>query len=150
MASKTKTKYRRYQDEAVDREKGVRRIQTPKIITTKWDPEIANKKTNKIGHKRNRDEKYGDWNENFTDANYEDRINRELREKRVREWTSPLRKQVLRADGWNDFWPDDEARAIAAAYDVHRSFVPAIATESEYILLLNEMMKGSDYEYVDV
>ena len=99
------TKYRLYQNEKrVVREKGVRRVQTPKIITTKWDPEIAKNKTKKIGRARARDDKYGDWNE--TDCSYEDKVSNihETQKCAIVEsgWTSPLDQKELKAEGWTD------------------------------------------------
>ena len=89
-------KYQRFQNEKrVDREKGMKRIQTPRIITTKWDPEIANKKTNKIGRKRERDYKYGNWDWNRTDSCCEDKANKAINEatrERLSEDTAKFRR----------------------------------------------------------
>ena len=67
-------KYRRYKNEAA-REPGQKRLQTQKIITTKWEPEIAQKKTNNISRKRARDDKYGKWNDDRGDSCCEDKVN---------------------------------------------------------------------------
>ena len=104
LAPEKKTKYRRYQNEKrVKREPGVKRLQTPLCVTTKWEPEIANNKANKIGRKRDRDNKYGKWDDARTDCMYEDRVNAEIRERKPEKFTSPLKRKELRADGWNDY-----------------------------------------------
>jgi hypothetical protein len=55
---------------------GMKRIQTPHIMVTKWDVEIANKRNKKIGRARDREDKYGDWSENRTDTMWEDEVNK--------------------------------------------------------------------------
>ena len=55
---------------------GIKRIQTPHIMVTKWDVEIANKRNKKIGRARDREDKYGDWSENMTDTMWEDNVNK--------------------------------------------------------------------------
>ena len=74
-------KYRRFQNEKrVKCEPGVKRTQTEIWVTTKWEPEIAKNKANKIGRKRDRDYKYGKWNEGQTDSFCEDKKNEKERE----------------------------------------------------------------------
>jgi hypothetical protein len=74
-------KYRRFQNEkGVKREPGVKRTQAEIWVTTKWEPEIAKNKTNKIGRKREREYKYGNWNEGQTDSCCEDNMNEKARE----------------------------------------------------------------------
>jgi hypothetical protein len=73
---KTKVeKYRRFKNESTKRQPGVKRTQAQRIITTKWEPEIAKKRTTKIGRRRAREDKYGNWNENRTTCRLEDDIN---------------------------------------------------------------------------
>ena len=73
----TKTqKYKRFAHEKrAKRTPGVKRVQTPYIMVTKWDVELANKKNKKVGRARDRANKYGAWNENRTDTFYEDLVN---------------------------------------------------------------------------
>ena len=74
-------KYRRFNNEKrVKRTPGEKRTQTEKITTTKWEPEIAKNKANKIGRKRDRDYKYGKWNDGRTDSCCEDKKNDKARE----------------------------------------------------------------------
>ena len=74
-------KYTRFNNEKrVKCEPGVKRTQTEKITTTKWEPEIAKNKANKIGRKRDRDYKYGKWNDGRTDSYCEDMKNEKARE----------------------------------------------------------------------
>jgi len=74
-------KYKRFNHEKrVKRTPGEKRTQTQKITTTKWEPEIAKKKANKIGRKRDRDYKYGKWNDGKTDSCSEDKHNVKMRE----------------------------------------------------------------------
>ena len=74
-------KYKRFNNEKrVKRTPGEKRTQTQKITTTKWEPEIAKKKANKIGRKRDRDYKYGKWNDGKTDSCSEDKKNDKMRE----------------------------------------------------------------------
>lgn len=85
----TKTqKYKRFAHEKrAKRTPGVKRVQTPYIMVTKWDVEIANKKNKKVGRARDRANKYGTWNENRSDTFYEDLVNgneQEQLEQRVR------------------------------------------------------------------
>ena len=69
-------KYTRFQNEKrVKRVPGVKRIQTEKWTTTKWEPEIANKKMNEIGRKRAREDKYCKWDDNRTTSCCEDKKN---------------------------------------------------------------------------
>jgi len=69
-------KYKRFNiEKRVKRTPGVKRLQTQKITTTKWEPEIAKKKANKLGCKRDRDYKYGKWNDGRTDSCCEDKAN---------------------------------------------------------------------------
>ena len=69
-------KYKRFNHEKrVKRTPGEKRTQTQKITTTKWEPEIAKNKANKIGRKRDRDYKYGKWNDGRTDSCSEDKKN---------------------------------------------------------------------------
>ena len=162
LASEKKMKYRRYQDEKrVKREPGVKRFQTPRIITTKWEPEIANNKANKIGRKRERDNKYGKWDDARTDCVYEDKNNAEIRKRsKPEKFTSPLKREKLRADGWNDFgvlfplcaaWETETARAIQAISGVIRSqrihnTEPTADDSYEYILIGNELREDFDAE----
>ena len=73
----TKThKYKRFAHEKrAKREPGVKRVQTPYVMVTKWDVEIANKKHKKVGRERDRANKYGNWSDNRTDSYYEDLVN---------------------------------------------------------------------------
>ena len=74
-------KYKRFNHEKrVKRTPGEKRTQTQKITTTKWEPEIAKNKANKIGRKRDRDYKYGKWNDGRTDSCSEDKNNDKMRE----------------------------------------------------------------------
>jgi len=74
-------KYTRFNNEKrVKRTPGVKRTQTQKITTTKWEPEIAKNKANQIGRKRERDYKYGKWNDGITDSCCEDKKNDKARE----------------------------------------------------------------------
>jgi len=73
-------KYTRFKNETRERTPGVKRTQTQKITTTKWDPEIAKNKAKKIGRKRDRDYKYGKWNDSRTDSCCEDKANDKTRE----------------------------------------------------------------------
>ena len=74
-------KYRRFNyEKRVKREPGVKRTQTEIWVKTKWEPEIANNKKNKIGRKRDRDYKYGKWNDGQTDSYHEDKKNDKARE----------------------------------------------------------------------
>jgi len=74
-------KYRRFKNEKrVKRTPGEKRTQTEKITTTKWEPEIARNKANKIGRKRDRDYKYGKWNDGRTDTCCEDKKNDKVRD----------------------------------------------------------------------
>jgi len=74
-------KYKRFAHEKrVKRTPGVKRVQTPHIMVTKWDVEIANKRNKKVGRALDRAEKYGDWSENVTDTMWEDRVNRKANE----------------------------------------------------------------------
>ena len=77
VPNKTKTtKYRRFKNEKrVKRVPGVKRIQTEKWTTTKWEPEIANKKMHEIGRKRAREDKYCKWDDNRTTSCCEDKKN---------------------------------------------------------------------------
>jgi hypothetical protein len=153
----TKRKYRRYQNEKrIEREKGMKRIQTPRIITTKWDPEIANKKTHKIGRSRSREDKYGCWNYNETDCKYEDNVNAEIRARKPEKFTS-LKPKELRADGWTDFgdlyWAAEEtARAIQAIEGIVRSHrihaEPSGDDSGEYIFIANELNEDEDVCWV--
>jgi len=69
-------KYKRYAHEKrAKRTPGVKRVQTPHIMVTKWDVEIANKRNKKMERARDRKDKYGDWSENQTDTEWEDHIN---------------------------------------------------------------------------
>jgi hypothetical protein len=69
-------KYTRFNNEKrVKRTPGEKRTQTEKITTTKWKPEIAKNKANKIGRKRDRDYKYGKWDYGRTDSCSEDKSN---------------------------------------------------------------------------
>jgi hypothetical protein len=157
-------KYQRFQNEKrVDREKGMKRIQTPRIITTKWDPEIANKKTNKIGRKRERDYKYGNWDWNRTDSCCEDKKNKAINEatrERLSEDTAKFRRgfHLLPLVKYSDIrvphdeleqatkWPmwsaydNSEERAIRAL--TCKSLVPDLGT------LRDERIYNDDYEYI--
>lgn len=74
-------KYRRFNNEKrVKRTPGEKRTQTQKITTTKWEPEIAKNKANKVARKRDRDYKYGKWNDYRTDSCSEDKSNDKARE----------------------------------------------------------------------
>ena len=74
-------KYKRFNNEKrVKRTPGEKRTQTQKITTTKWEPEIAKNKANKIGRKRDRDYKYSKWNDGRTDSCSEDKKNDKMRE----------------------------------------------------------------------
>ena len=74
-------KYKRFKHEkCVKRAPGEKRTQTEKITTTKWEPEIAKKRASKIGRKRDRDYKYGKWNDGKTDSSCEDKKNDKARE----------------------------------------------------------------------
>jgi hypothetical protein len=74
-------KYKRFNHEKrVKRTPGVKRIQTEEYTKTKWEPEIAKNKANKIGRKRDRDYKYGKWNDGRTDSRSEDIKNEKARE----------------------------------------------------------------------
>jgi len=74
-------KYTRFNNEKrVKRTPGVKRTQTEEITTTKWKPEIAKNKANKIGRKRDRDYKYGKWDYGRTDSSCEDKKNDKARE----------------------------------------------------------------------
>lgn len=89
-------KYKRFAHEKrVNRTPGVRKVQTPHIITTKWDVEISNKRNKKIGRSRDRDDKYGNWNENQTDTLWEDAKNA-MRHDVTMERVHELRKQARR------------------------------------------------------
>jgi len=69
-------KYKRYATEKrVKRTPGVKRLQSEKYVTTKWDVELANKKKEKVGRRWDRANKYGNWCENRTDSFYEDLVN---------------------------------------------------------------------------
>jgi hypothetical protein len=69
-------KYKRFAHEKrTKRVPGVKRVQTPHVMVTKWDVENANKKHKKVGRARDRANKYGNWSENRTDAYYEDLVN---------------------------------------------------------------------------
>lgn len=78
-------KYKRFQHEKrAKRTPGTKRVESPHIMVTKWDVEKTNTRNKKVGRKRERDEKYGDWGENRTDAAWEDKKN-ETMNKQVRE-----------------------------------------------------------------
>jgi hypothetical protein len=74
-------KYKRFNyEKRVKRTPGVKRIQTEKYTKTKWEPEIAKNKASKIERKRDRDYKYGKWNDGRTDSRIEDNKNEKARE----------------------------------------------------------------------
>lgn len=74
-------KYKRFHHEKrVKRTPGVKRIQTEKYTKTKWEPEIAKNKANKIERKRDRYYKYGKWDYGRTDTRIEDTKNEKARE----------------------------------------------------------------------
>jgi len=69
-------KYKRFASEKrAKRTPGVKRIQSEKHVTTKWDVEIANKRNKKVCRQRDRADKYGNWCENKTDSCCEDKKN---------------------------------------------------------------------------
>jgi len=71
-----KKKYTRFQHEKrTKRTPGVKRVQSPHIMVTKWDVEIANKRNKKVARARDREYKYPSWNENRTTCCLEDEIN---------------------------------------------------------------------------
>jgi hypothetical protein len=79
-----KQKYKRYQHEKRAKHPGTKRVQTPHIMVTKWDVEIANKKNKKVSRRRERADKYGNWSENRTDSFYEDKKN-DITNQKMRE-----------------------------------------------------------------
>ena len=71
-----KQKYTRFQHEKrAKRTPGVKRVQSPHIMVTKWDVELAKKRIAKIERLRAREDKYGSWKENRTTCCLEDDIN---------------------------------------------------------------------------
>jgi hypothetical protein len=94
-----KQKYKRYvHEKRAKRTPGVKKIQSPYIMVTKWDVEIANKRNKKIGRNRDRVDKYGVWNENQTDTLHEDDINRnqyEQLQERLKEQRKQLRREHI-------------------------------------------------------
>jgi len=114
----TKThKYKRFAHEKrAKRTPGIKRVQTPHVMVTKWDVENANKKHKKVGRARDRANKYGNWSENRTDAYYEDLVNgneQDQLEQRIKAKASLNEyKPVfnLNQDGWSNetesMWED--------------------------------------------
>ena len=73
-------KYKRYAHEKRAMRTPAKKMQTPEIMVTKWDTEIANNKGKKIGRNRDREIKYGVWDEHRTDTVWEDDVNAKGRE----------------------------------------------------------------------
>ena len=90
-------KYKRFAHEKrAKRTPGMKRVETPHIMVTKWDVENANKRNKKIGRARDRADKYGDWSENLTDTMWEDNVNKATNDATNQRVQAMVRKERSR------------------------------------------------------
>jgi hypothetical protein len=90
-------KYKRFAHEKrAKRTPGMKRVETPHIMVTKWDVENANKRNKKIGRARDRADKYGDWSENLTDTMWEDNVNKATNDATNQRVQAMVRKECPR------------------------------------------------------
>jgi len=151
-------KYKRFAHEKRMPATGVKRIQTPHVMVTKWDVEIAKTRNKKIGRKRDRDEKYGEWSENQTDTTWEDAKNK-LQHELTKERVMALRKdiQMRLAEYKEQLFPTNPQpntwydRGIpASAWEAYFEYLEAIEEpeHAEYDYMVLPPANDDTYEYV--
>ena len=156
-------KYKRFAHEKRMPAMGVKRIQTPHVMVTKWDVEISNTRNKKIGRKRDRDDKYGEWSENQTDTTWEDaknKLQRELTKGRVTELRNKTRKdsiQMRLAEYKGQLFPRNPQpntwydRGIpASAWEAYFEYLEEIEEPepAEYDYMVLPPANDDTYEYV--
>ena len=166
-------KYKRFAHEKrAKRTPGMKRVETPHIMVTKWDVENANKRNKKIGRSRDREDKYGNWSENMTDTTWEDKVNKAANDAMNQRVQAMVRKehsaQVIRSSlaecgelmfptyslKYPRYWPLD----VWFSYGEYLAYCPEARKRERYWLSLqylpeenetNEADEG-DLVYVDL
>jgi hypothetical protein len=158
-------KYKRFAHEKrAKRTPGMKRVETPQIMVTKWDVEIANKRNKNIGRARDRADKYGNWSENLTDTMWEDEVNKAANDATKQRVQAMVRKersrQVIRSSlaeygelmfptyklEYPRYWPLD----VWFSYGEYLAYNPEARKEENYWKSLQETNAEDDLVYVDL